>query len=110
MATYKASLMLHSVTGGTRTNPSLALKTIPTSLAIKVPLSASNPSFVFLNEVEAGQRNLPVFEHTTIRGIEAKTTQRILTGRGAMPLTETQTTTETKPIRRWPRDWHGANM
>lgn len=110
MATYKANLMLRPVTGGTRQNPNLAVTPISQSTAIRVPINAFNPVYRILRGAEAGQRLIPGMEFSRIHRVEAGVTQRILTGRGAMPLTETSTTTERKPIRRWPRDWHGENM
>lgn len=110
MATYKADLMLRPVTGGTRPNPNTTLTPIQQSTAARVPLTAFNPVFKILNGKEAGARLNPAMEFSKLPRVEAGLTQRILTGRGAMPLTETPTTTERKPIRRWPRDWHGENM
>ena len=110
MATYKSDLMLRPITGGTRTNPNLSMQVIQSSEAVKVLLSNINPPARMIRGIDSGQRIQPVIELERTLSFEANPITRILTGRGAMPLTETTTTTERKPIRRWPRDWHGDNM
>lgn len=114
MADVKHGRILRPITKGARQMTSVMTSLESRSVANLIPTGVSDATrkYKVVSPLQAGIRPSQglVMESPETR-IVAEQVPVIYTGRGAMPLTmNDQPTTERKPIRRWPRDWHGENM
>lgn len=114
MADVKHGRILRPVTKGARQVTSVMSSFDARSSANLIPTDIwdATRKYKVVSPLQAGIRpSQGLVMETPEARILAEQVPVIYTGRGAMPLTmNDQPTTERKPIRRWPRDWHGENM